>query len=640
MIAKSHLTRNRSLSRGAALTLASVVLTTAAIAQSPVYSPGSAWGTASVAALREASGLAASWRNPKVLWTHNDGGRKRFYAITPAGLHLATFNLDEKLGDVEAIAVGPGPVAGASYLYIADIGGNDSPGDVRNTVRILRVPEPEVTLDFAGDPPETDFSPAEVFTLAYSDGESYDAEAMFIEPESGELYLFTKSKVESRMYHAVLDTGLSGPSLPLNFVATVPVPEPSDADISRDGRQIILRHENAAFTWSRAMGATVETTMAQAPRSAPVIGEPLEPNGEAITFLTDGSGYMTLSEKENSVLYHFQAQTPMAPVAQSRIAPRSVFTGSTVQVPAPVSGYPPPAFVWRRNGEQVPGQTTSALRLTNVSPDQEGTWEVTATNAHGSASASFTLTVRPKPDLRVTEVMALPAETGGGADWWELTSFETVPVDLSGWRFNDDGGDLDNAFVFPAGLTILPGESIVFVDDLSPAQFRAWWGPGVPAGSQIVSYDGGGLALNTPGDTIRIWNDSTTDVNATVTARTFGASTAGVSLNYDPSTNAFGGQSQAGVNGVFTSVSLTDRGSPGIWLPPAAEPALSVTAAAGILRMEIQTSALHWYTLEASEDPGAEFWTPESSFQSAANGPRFFEAPITDNRRFFRVRVR
>jgi hypothetical protein len=420
----------------------------------------------------------------------------------------------------------------------------------------------------------------------------------------------------------------------------VPVPEPSDADISRDGRQIILRHENAAYTWSRAEGATVEATMTQLPRTAPVIGEPVEPNGEAITFLTDGSGYMTLSEEAKPVLYHFQAQTPMAPVTQSRIAPQTVFTGTTVQVPAPISGYPQPAWTWRRNGAVVPGQTVSTLRLTNVNPDQAGTYEVTATNSQGSTTASFVLTVRPKPDLRVTEVMALPAETGGGADWWELTSFESAPVDLSGWRFNDDGGDLDNAFVFPVGIIIAPGESIVFVEELSPSAFRSWWGSGVTAATQIISYDGGGLALNTPGDTIRVWNDSATDVNATVTARAFGASTAGVSLNYDPSTNVFGGLSQAGVNGVFTSANLADRGSPGMWLPPAAETALSVTGAAGALRMEFQASALHWYTLEAAEDPSAEFWTPESSFKAAANGPRFFEVPLTGSRQFFRVRVR
>jgi hypothetical protein len=339
------------------------------------------------------------------------------------------------------------------------------------------------------------------------------------------------------------------------------------------------------------------------------------------------------------VLYHFQVQTPMAPVIQSPIPPRTVFTGASVQFRAAVSGFPQPTFIWRRNGEIVAGQTTDTLNLVNVIPDQGGTYEVTATNSQGSVSAETVLTVRPMPDVRVTEVQSQPA-AGGGADWWELTNFESVAVDLSGWRFNDDGGSLDNSFVFPAGVSISPGESIVFVESLSPAQFRAWWGPGVPADAQIISYTGGGLALGAEGDTLRVWNDASVNVSETITTRTFGTATAGVSFNFDPATNVFGGLSQTGVNGVFHSSALTDRGSPGIWLPPAAEPALSATPGASGLRMEFQASVRHWYTLEVSDDLGAESWTPESVFQATADGVRFFEVPVTGSRQFFRVRIR
>ncbi len=637
MMGKTNVTRNPFLPMASTFVMAGALFINPAGAQTPSYSSGTPWGTVGVKALVEASGLAASWRNPKVLWTHNDGSKKKFYAVSPGGLHLATYSIKEKVDDVESIAVGPGPVEGVSYLYIGDTGGAGAKDNIRSTVQILRVPEPVVSLDVPGSVPAVDFSAAEVFTLAYPAGESYDAESMFIDPLGGDIYVFTKTTVQSRVYRAALASGVSGTSLNLTFVGTVPVPEPSDAAISRDGRQIILRHENAAFTWTRAEEATIAATLAQAARSIPVIGEPLEPNGEAVTFLTDGSGYVTLSE-EDPVVYQFQTRTEMAPVTQSRIAPRAVFTGSTVRIPAPISGYPQPSWVWRRNGEIVPGQTAASLTFTGVTPEQAGTYEVTATNFLGTATASVTLAVMPRPDVRVTEVMALPGATTG-ADWWELTSFESIPVDLSGWRFNDDGGDLDNAFVFPAGLTIAPGESIVFVEDLTPAAFRAWWGSGVQTGTQIVTYTGGGLALNTPGDAIRLWNDTTTDVDATITSRVFGASTAGISLNYDPVTGVFGGASVVGVNGVFTSTGFTDTGSPGTWLPPATHPTLSAISAGDNLRLEFPASMHRWYTLESTDDLGAEIWATESSFQATSNSARFFEVPITEDRQFFRVRM-
>ncbi len=624
-----------------ALTLAAgALLANSARAQQPSYSAGVPWGTVAVKDLLEASGMAASWRNPKVLWTHNDGSKKKFYAVTPAGLHLATFSLNGSVDDVEAIALGPGPSAGVSYLYIGDIGGNGTKDGGRNTVRILRVKEPAVSLTVGKTPPSADFSSAEAFTFAYPGEEIYDAEAMLIEPASGDLYLFTKTSGQSRVYQAAFQSGSKSSPIPLTLAATVPFSVPSDAAISRDGRQILLRREGTACTWTRAEGATVAATLALPSRSAPVIGPSKEPNGEAITFLTDGSGYLTLSEGENPVPYFFQTRLPMAPVAWSALPARVVFEATTVQVPAPVSGYPQPAWIWRRNGVVVPGQTTSTLKLTDTRPDQSGTYEATATNASGTATVSFALTIVPRPDVRVTEVMAQPAGSDG-ADWWELTNFETTPVDLSGWRFNNDSGDLDSAFVLPPGLIIGPGESIIFVEDMKPEKFRAWWGPALPAATQIITYKGSGLSLNgTAGDTIRLWNAATDDVDFTLTTRSFGPSTAGVSLNYDPLKNVFGGLSQSGINSVAPSAKSTDLGSPGSWLPPLTVPSLTITPASGGLRINFQASAFRWYTLESSPDPKAPAWTLGPSFQATVNGPRFFDVAFIESRKFFRVRVR
>jgi len=420
---------------------------------------------------------------------------------------------------------------------------------------------------------------------------------------------------------------------------TVPFPEPSAADISRDGRQIILRHEDAAWLWGRTAAATITSAFTQSPRVTPVIGTPVEPNGEAIAFLTDGSGYMTLSEGAAPVLYHFQAQVPSAPVLYSATPPRAVFTGESTQFRVAAAGFPQPSFTWRFEGAPLTGQTGDTLNLTGVTPAQSGAYEVTASNTTGSATARFTLTVRPRPVVRITEAQSAPA-AGSGADWWELTSFEAVPVDLSGWRFNDDGGDLDNAFIFPQGLIIAPGESIVFVESLTADQFRAWWGSAVPPGTRIVTYAGNGLALGNGGDTIRVWDDSATSENETIVAQELGDAVSGVSFNYDPAGQVFGGLSQQGVNGAFRSATFTDTGSPGVWLTPALPASLTAAHAGDTLRLEFQTSPRHWYTLETADDAGAESWTSHTPFQAAAQGLRTLEVPVTGHTQFFRIRIR
>jgi hypothetical protein len=554
---------------------------TGARAQStpPQFNAGTAWGVVQIPALREASGLAAGRRNAALLWTHNDGDRRQIYAITPGGLHAASFLLPESVGDLEEITTGPGPVEGVSCLYVGDIGAQGGSGDSRETVKILRVAEPEVPPLAAEPAPQTTLSGVDSFTLRYPDG-SYDAEAMFVDPLTADLYLITKTTPAARVYYTNLNAVPPRATVTLTAAGTLPVAEPSAAAISRNGQLIIVRHESGAWLWTRGTDESPAEALTRNATSAPVIGTPLEPNGEAVTFFGEGSSYLTLSEGAGAMLYHFQARLPEAPLVQSPLPRQTVFEGGTLRMHAAVSGYPAPSFVWRRNGETVAGQAGSVLTLQGITAAQAGTYEVTATNPLGSAAVAAAVVVKPRPDVRITEVQTDPANSTG-SDWWELTSFEPEPVDLSGWRFNDDGGDLSNAWALPAGLMIAPGESIVFVDDLTAAQFRAWWGAAVPAGARIVSYDGSGLALGPGGDTLRVWDSATTNVADTLLRVTTGLATKGVTFSYQPDTGLFGGLSVEGVNGAQRSAAGTDTGSPGRWLSPAAAPVPDVHMAGG-----------------------------------------------------------
>src|SRR4051812_18119291 len=77
-------------------------------------------GTIQNAAITEASGIVASRLNPGVLWTHNDSGHgPQIYPMTAGGADLGTYTISGASStDWEDIAIGPGPVADAQYLYI------------------------------------------------------------------------------------------------------------------------------------------------------------------------------------------------------------------------------------------------------------------------------------------------------------------------------------------------------------------------------------------------------------------------------------------------------------------------------------------------------------------------------------------
>src|SRR5882672_2547464 len=100
---------------------------------------------------------------------------------------------------------------------------------------------------------------------------------------------------------------------------------------------------------------------------------------------------------------------------------------------------------------------------------------------------------RAQAQLAITEAMSSAADTftDGGAtnailphsDYWELTNFGTNAVDLTDYKMADEGAGLGGAYSTPFdGLTIQPGESILFVQDsvdITDQAVRDWWGPGL-----------------------------------------------------------------------------------------------------------------------------------------------------------------
>lgn len=270
------------------------------------YQPGQALGALKTDKLNEISGLAESRRNIGVLWLHNDAGDEpRLFAVGLAGNLLAEVAVPgAKALDWEDLALGPGPLAGQPYLYIADTGDNAA---AREQVTVYRAPEPLIDPGKAGV--QTALEQVESFAFRYPDG-ARDAEALMVDPLSGDLLLLSKeSDGKSKLYRAKAPLQAEGVTelvkvgklefgkglLPGDQLATA-------ADIAADGRHFAIRTRDHAFEWQRLPGESVPQALFAAPCVLPLRNED---QGEALAYAFDGSGFYTVSEGKGSKILFY-----------------------------------------------------------------------------------------------------------------------------------------------------------------------------------------------------------------------------------------------------------------------------------------------------------------------------------------------
>jgi hypothetical protein len=271
----------------------------------PTFANAVTDGIVDIPLLKEASGVAASRNNPGVLWTENDSGNAVVvYAIDSQGRNLGTYALPGNT-DNEDIGIGPGPITNVSYLYVTDIGDNNSD---RDNIEIYQAPEPAVYFWQTNNAVASrTMKGVRTIFFTYPDG-AHNAEAEFIDPVTGDWFVLTKAST-SRIYTAsksLLDTTTN---ISLTFVQTLKFDVPSGADISPLGDEILVRQENFAQVFTRTNGQSISSAFSEPSNGIPVVGEANgEPNGEAIGFDYYGSGYFTLSDSESSgkqPLYYF-----------------------------------------------------------------------------------------------------------------------------------------------------------------------------------------------------------------------------------------------------------------------------------------------------------------------------------------------
>jgi len=242
------------------------------------------------AELRETSGIAASRAHRGVLWAHNDSGdAAATYGLGTDGSDLGRFRLNNASAlDWEDMAIGPGPVPGKDHLYLGDIGDNLR---IRGDLTVYRIGEPE-----PGRPGDT-VDGVETLRVTYGEADrGLDAEALAVDPVTGDLLVFTKGDGAGRSFvfrAATSDLAVDVITLlaPVTVLTLGENAEVTAADFTVEGGILALRGYGEVWMWLRT-DVDLAVTLEAAPCLAP---SPEEAQGEALAFAPDGS-YYTIGE--------------------------------------------------------------------------------------------------------------------------------------------------------------------------------------------------------------------------------------------------------------------------------------------------------------------------------------------------------
>ena len=271
-------------------------------AQSAEYGPPSILTTINDPNVKESSGLVASRTSPGYYWTHNDSGDGPF--IYSFGLNGKSSGVWRVTGasaiDWEDIAAGPGPIPHRSYLYIGDIGDNNS---IRETVVVYRVVEPLIRSESVTTKQRPGVTgPADVFRFRYPDGK-HDAEALLIEPKSGDLYIITKVLLGRPGVYKAAAPLEKTQTIVLEKIASLRVPSLlggviTGGDISPDGRRVALCDYLDGYELVLPKGSSNFDEIWKQRFTTLDVGKRTQ--GEAIAYRLDGRALLTTSEGQRS----------------------------------------------------------------------------------------------------------------------------------------------------------------------------------------------------------------------------------------------------------------------------------------------------------------------------------------------------
>jgi len=236
--------------------------------------------------LHGASGMADAMNFSDAVWVHNDHDPQLFL-LGYDGTLLKTVTFAGESIDWEDMTSGPGPEDNVNYLYIAETGDN---AEIKKDYFIYRFPEPT-----EGQERIEHF---DTIHFNYPDGQSFDVETLLLDPKTRDLYLLTKRHFnEANLFRLPYPQNTSGVTT-AEFVRKIPYGLLTSGDISRDGKEILLKNYVSVYYWRLRENETIVSALSRPHDLSPTYV--VEPQGEAIAFDKYSAGFFTISEKGNS----------------------------------------------------------------------------------------------------------------------------------------------------------------------------------------------------------------------------------------------------------------------------------------------------------------------------------------------------
>jgi hypothetical protein len=236
--------------------------------------------------INEASGIAESVNFPGHLWVQEDsGGPTQLYLLDKKGKTIRTVQIKDAVNrDWEDMVLSGG------YIYIGEIGDNAQRSD---SYRIMKIKEPASGMD--------SIEITETIQFVYPDG-SHDAEAFLVDPNTKDIFVITKRTLPSIIYKISYPYGKNIQTA--TEVARLTYSGVVSAALAPDGRSILVKTYSAIQRYPRKKGQSIGEALKQPPTK---VYYRMEPQGEAICFALNGSGFYTLSEKgySNNVFLYF-----------------------------------------------------------------------------------------------------------------------------------------------------------------------------------------------------------------------------------------------------------------------------------------------------------------------------------------------
>ncbi len=252
--------------------------------------------------MSSASGMGASRFYPGMLWIENDqgGGSNDIYLVDTTGTKRAAFSVTGATDrDWTDMTMGPGPVAGVTYIYMADIG--DSKSNFPQCT-IYRFPEPQTPLGSGVLNGATAQADKIVFSYPSTDG-PHDAETILLDPQSKDIYIVDKAGAPD-VYELPYpqSTGNDSVTIATKIIEAMPIPAgPLRSGGIASGRTgIIMKTYTAAFYWTITPGQSILNALLNTPVQIPIVGET---QGEAMCFTPNDSAFWTTSKFASPINY-------------------------------------------------------------------------------------------------------------------------------------------------------------------------------------------------------------------------------------------------------------------------------------------------------------------------------------------------